>query len=124
MIKWDLKKLRLHFTDTVDEDLLRRFARYHFLNPKVYGEFVRLCRLMHNRGREHYGQRTIIEVMRWDHDLNTRGDPFKINNDYGAIYARMTVTEFPELKGFFAFRRMQTVGRRMSHEESRRLYHP
>ena len=108
----------------MDSELLRRFARYHFINPQVYVEFVAKCRLMHKRGRDHYGQRTIIEVLRWEHDLKTRGDTFKINNDYGAIYARITVIEFPELEGFFAFRRMQTVGRRMSSEESRRLFHP
>lgn len=106
--------------NTADHDLVTRFSEYHRQNPNVYEEFVRRAMDMRNAGRRKYSQWTIIQAIRWDHDLRTRGDVFKINNDFIALYARLMIHDHPEFANFFELRAMKPNGRRTSDEEQYR----
>jgi hypothetical protein len=99
-----------------NDELLERFWEYHIENPWVYGAFKRLAHKM-ARVRDRYGAPSIIQKIRWDHDVTTRGDSFKINNDYGALYARMLIAEDSSFEDFFELRRMKKYDRRCSGEE-------
>jgi len=49
----------------------------------------------------------LFGVVRYDHALRTDVDPaepFKLNNNYRAFYARKIMAEVPELAGFFEVR--------------------
>jgi len=84
--------------------LERQFQTFHDLNPEVYEE-LRECALKLKRsGRDVYGIKSIIEVVRWHRNLNTRGDEFKINNNYAPFYARLLMSREPELCEFFKLR--------------------
>jgi hypothetical protein len=100
-----------------DPGLVRRFAEYHQQNPQVFDEFRRRAIAMRTAGRRKYSQWTIIQSIRWDHDLRTTGDVFKINNDFIALYARLLIHELPEFKDFFELRTMKPHDRRSSDEE-------
>lgn len=50
--------------------------------------------------------------MRWDSDLSTKDDVFKISNDYIALYARLMVYRYPEFEGFFELKRMKPKRKR------------
>ncbi len=117
---WTPGSVRKFFIGKADPKLVARFALYHEAHPQVYVQFVK--RALQARGRRPcYSQWTIIQSIRWDHDMATGGEPFKINNDYIALYVRMAIHDHPDkLRDFFELRRMIKTGRRMSGEEIKR----
>jgi hypothetical protein len=97
-----------YFQDT-DPVLLNRFAAYHQHNPSVLEDFADFARQMRSAGKQKYAAIAIISQIRWQHDLETTGDEFKINNDYAALYARMLMAIDPSFTGFFDLRAMKPV---------------
>lgn len=87
--------------DNIDKALLKRFKEYHATNPHVYEEFKRLAFQAIKAGRKKYSAWVIINVMRWNHDIQTTGDEFKISNGYIGIYARLFIFHYPQHEGFF-----------------------
>ena len=83
------------------EDVLKRFKAFHSENPHVFSEFEFLARQMRQAGQKQYSAQAIIYRMRWDHDLKTTGEPFKITNDFTSIYARLLCWKYPDFEGFF-----------------------
>lgn len=82
----------------------KEFDNFHFNNPHVYTEIVRLARQVKKRGHKRYGIKAIFEVIRFHSIMETRGDPFKINNNYAPYYSRMVMNENKDLEGFFQLR--------------------
>lgn len=113
---YTVEQLAELFPDT-DEALVLRFWTYHRNHPDVFEEFRQRARQMKSAGRKRYSGWIIVNRIRWDHDLRVEGEPFKINNDYIALYARLLIAEDPSFAGFFELRRMKPAGRRMSQEE-------
>ena len=92
------------------KSVIRKFKKYHDENRHVYRKFRELAFEMHQTGRERYSAETIINVMRWHHDLSTTGKPFKISNDFKPLYARLLVNKHPEFEGFFQFKKVTSRG--------------
>jgi hypothetical protein len=67
---------------------------------------VRYARQMQAHGRRRYSMWAVINRVRWDQDLATKTDEFKINNNYASIYTRMVEHFHPDLTGFFEKRKM------------------
>ena len=65
-----------------------QFAKFHRANPHIYE-----------------GIQLLIEKMRYDHAIDTKGDDLKINNNYSASYARLLMVNNSELIGFFETRK-------------------
>lgn len=85
------------------------FKAFHRLNPHIFLELrdraLRLLRV----GHKTYGIKCIIEAVRYDYTIRTRGSEFKINNNYTSRYARLLMDEVPELDGFFRTRELKTA---------------
>jgi hypothetical protein len=107
--------LRAVFADA-DAELVDRFLDYHRDHPTVFAEFAKRAVQMRAAGRQRYSQWTIVQAIRWHHDLRSH-EAFKINNDFIALYARLMIHEHPEFAKFFELRSMKPAGRAMSHEE-------
>lgn len=90
--------------------VLDRFSEYHRENPQVYQAFKDLAFEMKRTGRKKYSAEVIINVLRWNYDLGTTGDVFKINNDFKPLYARLLVYYYPEFENFFEFRSVRSKG--------------
>lgn len=104
----------------VDPRIRERFSNYHIANPQVFTLFLHYSFELIDAGRAYYGARSIIERVRWEMNLTTSGDVFKINNDFSPLYARLVIYHFPGVfDAFFRLRRI-TRFRRLSHEERRR----
>ncbi len=89
-----------------ESDMQAKFEEYHRENPHVY-ELVRdYAYKAIKAGHSHYGIQSIFELIRWHTTVETTGDAFKINNNYGSRYARMFNDEHPQYGGFF-FTRQQ-----------------
>jgi hypothetical protein len=81
-----------------------RFVQFHLENPHVYGKLRELSLFAKNGGAKRIGIALLFERLRWFSMFETRGDMFKLNNDYRASYARMLMRNVPELDGFFELR--------------------
>jgi len=81
---------------------LANFKRFHENNPRVFHQVVRYAD-QQRQIRKHYSIEIIINVIRFWTDLDSVGEPFKINNNYKPYYARMYM-QYRECKGFFELR--------------------
>lgn len=90
--------------DCAASPLHASFLRFHAENPDVYIELRTLARQMRATGRERYSINGLFEVLRWQRDIVTRGDSFKLNNNHRAFYARTLMTYEPDLAGMFELR--------------------
>lgn len=88
------------------KEVLGRFREFHEANPEVYEEFKKLAYQMKATGRRKYSCDAIIHVLRWNFDLETRGDDeFKINNNIRSLYGRLLAWNDENFMTFFEFRR-------------------
>jgi len=116
MTTYTLKGLRKVLPDA-DPLLVVRFWENHCARPEVFEEFRARAYEMKTAGRTKYSAWGIIQRIRWDHDIQRGTEPFKINNDYIAMYSRLLVHEESEFEGFFQHRALKPEDRRVSTEE-------
>lgn len=91
----------------LDPPIEQQFRTFHAANPWVYEELRSLALDLRRRGRTRYGIKGLWEVMRWHRVQATSPDdeePYRLNNNYTAYYARLLMEQEPELKGFFSIR--------------------
>lgn len=86
----------------------QKFDKFHKENPKVYEELLALAKQAHDRGRSKIGINMLVEVVRWNRYIQTRGDVFKINNNFAPYYVRLIIENHPELEHLFELRRIRT----------------
>jgi hypothetical protein len=81
-----------------------KFWAFHESNPLVYLLFSMFATeaALANRGR--FGVGAIFERMRWFTTVETRGEEYKLNNNYRAYYGRLWMRNNPEHDGFFSTR--------------------
>jgi len=90
--------------DKFDRSILeKKFWEYHNKNPAVWNLFQEYSFKMMGKGMRHYGARTVCEMIRWHHDINSDRDAaeFKISNNHVPFYARLFMKRHPKHKGFF-----------------------
>lgn len=85
----------------------RIFLEFHYANPRVYETLVELARKAKKQGRDRIGIKMIWEVARWEIFLRTKGDEYKLNNNYHSRYARLIMAAEPDLVGIFATRKLK-----------------
>lgn len=82
-----------------------KFLVYHAENPHVYRMFEKFALEAVASGRKNFGAAAIVERMRWYTSIETKGEAFKIGNDYRAFYSRIFEENHPHYAGFFRKRR-------------------
>jgi len=91
---------------TIDE----RFRLFHAANPHVYEALRTLAFRVKAKGHDVYGIGGLFEVLRWEYAMQTSTDPFKLSNDFRALYSRLLMEQEPRLNGMFRLRRRTTTG--------------
>jgi hypothetical protein len=92
---------------TIDE----RFAAFHKKNPHIYRKLVNLCREVKGAGHDHYSIKAIFERLRWFHHIELKSkEPFTLNNDFTARYARAIMQFESDLCDFFEVRKLRSRG--------------
>lgn len=81
-----------------------KFNQFDNDNPHVYAAFRDRALRAVKSGLKKYSAKTIIEVIRWHYDIETKGDELLLNNNYTAYYARKFMDEYPMYRGFFETR--------------------
>jgi hypothetical protein len=89
------------------ETMAERFVEFHRLNPQVYVAIVDIARDLVALGFAKCGMKMIFERLRWLSAIETKGDEFKLNNNYTSFYARLVMEAEPDLAGFFETRERQ-----------------
>jgi hypothetical protein len=84
--------------------LLARFKAFHAANPHILEAFIAAALEMQAAGWEKYSATCIMNKIRWDTNLKTNGKPFRIDDSFTPIYARVAAVTEPALKDFFEFR--------------------
>ena len=87
-----------------DLPIHERWCRWERRNRAFYPIFRHFAFQLIGAGRAKIGAKAIVERVRWEVSVRTEGDPWKINNDYPAYYARLFMAEHPEHDGIFETR--------------------
>lgn len=85
------------------------FEKFDRENPAVYETLVGLARRWKDRGDRKCGVGLLFEVMRWEVYMTTRGDDFKLNNNWRSRYVRKLIADHPEFENFFELRELKAV---------------
>lgn len=81
------------------------FLRYHKENPEVYKLFARFTYQVIDKGRKRFGAKMIMERIRWYTNIETKGEVYKVSNNYTAFYSRLFEKRNKKYKGFFGKRK-------------------
>jgi hypothetical protein len=83
------------------EERKKKWWAWHKLNPQVWEKFEEYTLEAVNSGRKHYSHWAIVNRIRWNREIETKGGEFKISNDYICFYARLFHARYPEHNEFF-----------------------
>lgn len=85
-----------------------RFERFHAAHPEVYAELAKLARQVRARGHHKYSIKGLFEIVRFNAAVGRVegdiADPFVLNNDFSALYARLLMEQEADLAGMFETR--------------------
>jgi hypothetical protein len=79
----------------------QKWWAWHKENPHVYALFKRFTLQAISAGHKNLSAWLIINRIRWETSIETKGEDFKISNDYIAYYSRLFMHEHPQFSGFF-----------------------
>ena len=88
------------------KSLKDKFDEFHSNNPQVYSNFKAYTFKAIRAGLKQYSAWAIINRMRWESEVETGGNRFKLPNDFIALYARKFAEDHPEHSGFFRTKQM------------------
>ena len=99
---------------TRQEEMAEQCQAFHDEHPEVWRLFVKFTNNVIEAGFKNYSANAIFERIRWEVDV-TRAplrryvaeqnrQPFKLNNNYRAFYARRFHKMYPRYDGFFRTR--------------------
>lgn len=73
-------------------------------NPHFWPMFERFTLELAGRGYRQLSAKLIFERIRWESMIQTRGEEWKLNNNYTAFYARRYMQAHPEHGQMFSTR--------------------
>tara|TARA_R100000687_G_C6347982_1_gene117450 strand:- start:90 stop:455 length:366 start_codon:yes stop_codon:yes gene_type:complete len=94
----------MNVVDTLEKELDQRKRTWwvwHKENPQVWKKFEGYTLEAIRSGRKHYSHWAIVNRIRWNREIETKGGEFKISNDYIGFYARLFHAKHPEYNDFF-----------------------
>jgi len=95
------------YTDKQKANAARKDAKarlFRSLNPDLFAKLEKHA-LNETAHKRRFSVQRWIEEVRWKDHVNRIGESVKINNDFAPIFARMLVTEHPEVRGFIELRK-------------------
>lgn len=86
----------------------QKFDKFHKENPHVLEALIKMTDRAVAKGHKHFGMKLLFEVLRWETMISTKGDPYKINNNYAPYYVRLIEEKRPDLTGVFRKRELRS----------------
>lgn len=79
-----------------------QWTDFHARNPHVMEYLIDLARKVRKGTKRKLGIGMLFEVLRWQYWVETEDEePYKLNNNYCAYYARAMMESAPDLGGAF-----------------------
>lgn len=85
-------------------DIERAFKVFDTANPSVYGLLEAAALAAQRAGATRIGIAKLVEDIRYNPTIATTSEPFKLNNNFRALYARLLVHRHPTLQPLFVLR--------------------
>lgn len=87
-----------------------RFRQFHIENPGVYTELCSMARQLKERGYRRIGIELLFAAYRWNRMMRTTADDygFKLNDHFTSRYARLIMSQEPDLTEMFKTRTLRT----------------
>jgi hypothetical protein len=82
---------------------MKTFQQYDQDNPHIWELYKAIAIDLIQRGMRKLGSKRIVEEIRWHHSVRTN-EPYKVSNNFTAMYARKFVNEFPQYGHMFDFK--------------------
>lgn len=90
------------------KSLVERFNDYHEANPDIYAMFELFSGEVVKTGKRKFSAWAIINRIRWESEIVVNSEePFKICNDFIALYARKYMADHPEHGQLFNIKEMK-----------------
>lgn len=87
----------------------RKWLIWHRENPAFFELFEQFTKEAIRAGHTQLSGWLIINRVRWETDVVTTGDKYKISNNYVALFARLFMIKYPEYIGFFKTKKMSSI---------------
>lgn len=87
--------------------LEERFNDWDAKNPEFYKLFSRFALSAYGAGHKRISAWLIVNRIRWETAIETKGEPHKVPNDFIALFARKMMAEYPFVGELFATRPMK-----------------
>lgn len=84
-----------------------RFEAWVAANPELYRLIRQYAYRALEAGRSRFGIAAIVERVRWDIEIESEGDDFKINNDFRSRLVRKLIDEEPRFEDLFETRALK-----------------
>ncbi|WP_406200019.1 hypothetical protein OH807_18400 [Kitasatospora sp. NBC_01560] len=95
--------------DLSDASIQQKFESFHELNPWVLDALEQLTTDCVSGGFGNVGIGMLFEILRWRYGLHTRGDVFRLNNNFRSRYARLLIERHPEWASVFEVRALRAA---------------
>tara|TARA_R110002020_G_scaffold200357_8_gene402528 strand:- start:656 stop:946 length:291 start_codon:yes stop_codon:yes gene_type:complete len=89
------------------DDLKTEWWKWHKKNPDFYRLWCYFTFVAIKKGHQNLSGWLIANRVRWETDVETTGNKFKISNNYIALYCRLFMHHYPKYKGFFRIKTMK-----------------
>jgi len=89
------------------DDLKTEWWKWHKKNPDFYRLWCYFTFIAIKKGHQNLSGWLIANRVRWETDVETTGNKFKISNNYIALYCRLFMHHYPKYKGFFRIKTMK-----------------
>jgi hypothetical protein len=87
-----------------EQKQIEAWLHFHAANPRFYHIFTRFSLEAALAGRKRFGANLVTERIRWYTAVESKGDDFKINNNWAPFYARLFEHDHPQHQGLFRLR--------------------
>lgn len=94
----------------MSESLKAKWWVWHQDNPHVWQLFERFALEAVRAGATKTSGWLIVNRIRWETAVVTKGDDFKISNDYVALYVRLFQHRYPQHRHLFSTKPAKRLG--------------
>lgn len=91
---------------TSTASLESRFHIFHRENPRVFRALALLALRWCRKSSKPCSIAMLFEIIRYQSEMKTTGDVFKLNNSYRSRYARLLEQTYPQVNGRFVTRQL------------------
>lgn len=84
--------------------ILNHEKQFRELNSELFSNEVEGYAVNEMNHQRSFSVQTILERIRWKDRVDDKGNPVRVPNDFGAVWARLLVERYPEMRKYIQMR--------------------